>query len=413
MHTSFSFFARAPFRRFGTGPSWRTVLLVAALWFVAGSAWGQVGFPGAPEEPGVNVRLYPTDVWGPRSGIGVGVGLVGHQLLKPDDLWLLTAAPARFEQVGTLSFTSANPRRARRLFQVRIRGLHSDRGWIGPWALERSALHARLQAGQVFFGRRLLVQPHLTLVHNTVTGVQERSGISRPSQPAVGPVPSPREKSHTGVRAGVDLRLDLRDRPLITTRGLMLQGTFDRYVPVDGARLRFDQFDLDAYGYVPLGGFHRLAIRGALTLTSQRDEARVPIYMLPTLGASTIPGWARAQFVGPDRLVGSLLYRFPLYRLEQVALLEGHLGVHLGSVYQDVGDQFRPAVRFDEVEEPGAPPLRPAASIGVRAAMPFRHRSTIDLAVGVSPDGVSAAQITVVRRLQALRFPHHAADPVR
>lgn len=363
-------------------------------------------FPGEGTAPTYNLRVYPTDFWGPRVGPGVGVGVVGHNLTRRHDQWLLTVGPALHEQVGTLSFASANPTRARRYVLADTRVLHSDREWIGPWRLHRSAVRTRLRVGQMLLNDHLLVQPHVVALFSTVSDVQRRDDRSVP------PASRPRTTDYTGLRTGLDLRLDTRTRANRSARGLRLQGTWDRYLPVDGTGLQFDQIDLDLYGTLPIWDLHRLQLRTSMTLTRNRADVPIPPYMRPTLSGTVVPGRTRGRFLGNDRLLGSLLYRFPLYQIGQLGAVEGHLGAHLANVYTDLGTEFTSAIRFDDRAADNSP-LRPSASVGLRLAMPFRHRSSAELALGVSPDGVSAVRVSFTRRLQALRFPHHTADPLR
>jgi hypothetical protein len=48
--------------------------------------------------------------------------------------------------------------------------------------------------------------------------------------------------------------------------------------------------------------------------------------------------------------------------------------------------------------------------VGLRLDVPIRPVSAIDLAVGIGPDGISAAQFSLSRSLRALRPPHHVSD---
>lgn len=383
------------------------VLMIMLLAVEIRPAVGQVGFPGAPDEQEVNLRVYPTDFWGPRVGIGAGVGVVGHNLARQHDQWLLTVAPARYEQVGTVSFASADPHRARRSVLVDARVLHTDRDWLGPWSLQRSAVRARVRVGQTFLDRHVLVQPHLTALFTEVSAVTDRQGVSNVRRSAS---PSPTVDTYTGLRSGLSIRYDTRSGRSRFTQGVRLQGTWDHYLALDGSGLQFDQFDLDAYGTLPLHRRHRLTLRLHATMTT---GDRPPLPMQPTLGGTVVPGWKRAQFVAPDRLLGSLLYRFPLWSPSGLPLFEGHLGGHLANVYQDLGTQFSPTISRDETVSTSDPPLRPSASAGLRVDVPFRPRGTLDLAVGLSPTGVTATKVTFTRRLQAVRPPHHTADPVR
>jgi carbohydrate-selective porin OprB len=80
-----------------------------------------------------------------------------------------------------------------------------------------------------------------------------------------------------------------------------------------------------------------------------------------------------------------------------------------------VGEQFTTTVSFEEsaFNNDRTRPLRPSASAGLRFSVPFRNRATLDLSVGVSPEGVTAVRFSLVRSLQAVRFPHHSSNNPR
>jgi len=390
---------------------WLPLLLVQLLAGSLSPAAAQPEFPGTPNDQGINVRVYPADFWTPRVGPGIGAGLVVHNLARKHDQWLFTAAPAQHEQVATASFASANPQLANQYVLVDARALHTNRHWLGPPSdravLERSSLRARVRLGQTWFDR-VLVQPQITVEYHRVQDVDAPSTGTAVSDPL--PLPN---STKTGARLGVDLQYDARDQPAVTTRGVLLQGTWNRYVPLDDAGLHFDQVEIDAYGYVPLGGVHRFATRLSSTLTVNRGTAPVPVYMLPTIGGAVSPGWPRGRFVAPDRLLASVLYRFPLLHYENLLTLEGHVGGHLAGSYDDVGNQFSTTLSFENPPSPNEStrPLRPSVSTGLRIAMP--RRQDLELAVGISPAGISAVRFSLVRTLQALRPPHHSSENVR
>lgn len=401
------------------------LLLGAMLGLMTSPAAAQVGFPGAPDEPGVNVRLYPLDTWSPRVGPGVGVGLVIHHLGRRHAQALLTAAPAQQEQVATAAWASANPDRARQYVMVSTRGLHTNRDWfhgLGPGSsadarqsIERSALQIRLRTGQHLLVRRVLVQPHLGLSAHRVDRVpapsaseldaRSRIHLQQLASDQVGPL----ESSHTGIRVGVDAQFDTSPQRSRAARGLLLEAGWFRYIDLASSFVRYDRVHLAATGRAPLGGSHHLVGRLSLTHTASRGRASVPYYLRPTLGGSRVPGWARHRFVDSDRLLGSVLYRFPIARPLNLIRLDGHLGVHAASVYDDVFADAAFDLTFEESPdvEPSSVPLRPAASAGMHIGIPFRKTPSLDLAVGVSPEGVTAVRFTLNQDLQALRPSHH------
>jgi hypothetical protein len=127
------------------------------------------------------------------------------------------------------------------------------------------------------------------------------------------------------------------------------------------------------------------------------------------LGGSRVPGWARHRFVDSSRLIGHLLYRFPLARPLSVLRVDGHLGVHAASVYDNVFTDAALALTFDESPafDDASVPLRPAASVGLQLGLSFRQVPAVDLALGLSPEGVTGVRFTLHQDLQALRPTHH------
>ncbi|MFB6271288.1 MAG: hypothetical protein ABEL51_00180 [Salinibacter sp.] len=388
------------------------------------AAGAQPAFPGAPDELSLNLRLYPLDTWSPRVGVGMGAGLVIHHLGRRHAQGLLTVAPARHEQVATLAWASANPKRARRYVLVNARGLHTNRDWfygLGPrssegarQSIERSALQMRVRAGRHFLNRRLLVQPHLGLSAHRVDRVPTpgASALTPRSQRHLRQLASeqigPLSPTQTGLRIGVELQYDTRSATDPPSLGVILDAGWSRYVGVSSF-LHYDRFEAGASGVFPLGGTHRLVGHLSLAHVAARGRAAVPYYLRPTLDGPLVPGWAQHRFVDSDRLIGSLLYRFPIAQPFGLAQLEGHLGAHAASVYDDVFADAALEVSFAESVSSGSStvPLRPAASLGLHLNPTFRQTPSLDLALGVSPEGVTAVRFTLTRDLQALRQPHH------
>ncbi|MBB4089266.1 BamA/TamA family outer membrane protein [Salinibacter ruber] len=399
------------------------LLLGGMVGLAAAPAAGQA-FPGAPDEPAINLRLYPLATWSPRVGGGAGAGLVVHHLGRRHAQALLTAAPARHEQVATAAWASANPQRARQYVLVNARGLHTNRDWfygLGPRSssdarqpIERSAARIRIRAGQHFLNRRLLLQPHVGLSAHRVDRVPSpadpsldaasRRHLRQLASSRIGPL----APSHTALRVGVDVQYDTRSPRPRPTRGLLLNGGWERYGAVSSF-VQYDRLDLSAEGLVPLGGAHHLVGRLSLARTVARGEAPVPYYLRPMLDGTQVPGLSRHRFVDSDRLIGSMLYRFPLARPLSVLRLGGHVGLHAASVYDNVFADAALDLTFDDAADVGeaSVPLRPAASVGLRMGLSFREVPALDLALGVGPEGVTGVRFALHQDLQALRPPHH------
>lgn len=400
-------------------------LILVAACILPVSAAAQAKFPGAPEDPSVNVRLYPLDTWSPRVGPGLGAGLVVHHVGRRNAQALLTAAPARREQVATAAWASANPQRARQYVLMSARALHTNRDWfygLGPnssldarQSIERSAVQVRARGGHHFLDRRLLVHPHLGVSVHRIDHIpspsapdldaRSRTHLQQLTSERVGPL----NPQHTGLRVGIDVQYDTRPPGPQSTRGVLLKGGWYRYVDLTSSFVRFNRFDLGVTGRLPLGNGHRLVGRFSLAHTIAQGQAPVPYYLRPMLGGSNVPGWSRHRFVDSDRIIGNLLYRFPLAQPLNVVQLEGHLGLHAASVYDDVFSDAAFDLTMEESPTANASsvPLRPAASLGMHVGLLFRKAPSLDLAVGLSPEGLTAVRFTFNQNLQALRPPHH------
>lgn len=401
------------------------LLLFGLLLCLGSSAAGQGRFPGAPNEPSVNLRVYPLDTWSPRVGFGLGVGFVVHHLGRSNAQGVVTFAPAQHEQVTTLSWASANPRSARQYVLLSARGLHTNRDWfygLGPYSdqddrqsLSRSAVQVRVRGGQTFFHQRLVIQPHLGFsLHRTdrvpqpldpTLGPRSRAHLRQLASEKVGPL-SPQ---HSGLEVGISLIYDRRTRKSGGTRGYLLQGRWTRYFDLTSSFVQFDQFGVGIHGHLPLTKRHRIASRLQLKVTASQGRTVVPYYLLPTLGPTHVPGWGRNRFVAQDRLLGSILYQFPIMRLRDLLTLRGHFGVHAANVYQDLLSEITLDMSFQEslptTEE--NVPLRPSASVGLHLGLPFRQSPSFDFALGLSPEGLTAAQFTFSQNLRAIRPIHH------
>lgn len=401
------------------------LFFVVGLAGVSGPAVAQPEFPGAPDDPSINLRVYPLDTWSPRVGAGVGAGLVMHHLGRRHAQGLLTIGPAQHEQVASFAWASANPNRARQYVLARARGLHTNRDWfygLGPNAsenarqsIERSALTVQVRAGQHVLGRRLLVQPHLSFSTHRVDRVAAAAAarLDDRSQTHLRQLASDRvgtlSPEQTGLQVGVDVQYDTRSQAPRPTRGLLFKAGWTRYIGVSSSFLNYDRLDIETHGFLPLKGAHHLVGRLSVSHTGARGRASVPYYLRPTLDGPLVPGWARHRFVDSDRLIGSVLYRFPITQPFGLVQVGGHLGAHAASVYDDVFSDATLDVTFEESPNlsPSSVPLRPAASLGLHLGLSFRQTPSLDLALGVSPEGVTGVRFSLTQDLQTLRRPHH------
>lgn len=397
--------------------------------------------------PWLNLRPYPLATWGPRAGFGGGLGLVVNRVTSRDDELLITAAPAVHEQVYTLSYTSDADREARSYLMIHGRHAYTDRDWFygfGPASSPdaRTSFSLRTFQGGVRWGHRLLdrtllVQGHGRVEHYRLYGARlpEPSSndaaltAARAYALEISNGQSARRStgaafSTTGSILGVDLAYDRRDRRAFTTRGVYLHTTLESWIPLGGDDLSFWRSDVGASGWIPLGHRHRIALVAhlsqVLSSNGETDDfhsgpgagsSDLPHVVLPVLGGHSVPGLQRRRYAGNDALIAGLTYEFPIYT-DFGLTLEGHIGGHLASVYDDIGRQFELSVDGSKSLRPGREryPLRPTLSGGLHFGPIFRDQSYVRVAVGRGPDGWVMARLSITGSFGRARPPHHETN---
>lgn len=378
-------------------------------------------------DPSFNVRVYPLALWGPTAGWGFGGGFVVNDLFEEDTQILLTAVPAVHESVFTASITTADPYEAPLYGIVNARYETTDRQWyygIGPGAsdatqlaLDMESFDARIRLGGYLSDRSLFVQPYLGVAHRTVSSFRSEdegafealSAASRLSLlSAAGDASVGTDNQQTGIVVGFDVGFDTRDRNYLATRGVLVQASAKRYSELGDFDLAFAQYRVEAYGFVPLGRSHAIALRAQSAFTDNQGDVPVPFYFLHRLDGRTVPGLLRERFYGNDLLVLSAGYRFPLFEPGGLLDLSGQITAHAASVYDDFFDQFEAAISFDEDLDPmrDTYPLRPAVSASLHLVPLFRDESYLDVGIGLSPEGITAVRVSFTHHLRNIRPPH-------
>jgi hypothetical protein len=405
------------------------LLLAGGLLAAEARAQGAVRPDGrAGRGPWLNARVYPLAVWGPKVGFGAAAGLVLHDAVRPGTVALLTVAPAQYQQVATLSFATGDPLRERAYGVASLRAERTERQWfhgLGPAAhrddrvaLRKQSVEAGLKAGLGLAGRRVVVQPRVGLrvdgtdgVYNVEDGAFGRLDAASAAsvQSALGERPGA-DARQTGVTAGLDLVFDTRDRAFMPRRGVLLHGGVTRYAGLSGTNLGFWRLMAEGRATLPITGAHRIDARAVVEhLSDAGSDVPLPFYLLPSLDGRDAPGFARDRFFGRSVTLASLAYRFPLFQPLGVLLGEGFVAAYAANAYDDLGEQFRFGLSFDRDPSPEAEryAVRPSAAVGVRVGPSFRDNAYVGVALGVSPEGVSAVRVRFVHRLRRVRPRHH------
>jgi len=387
-------------------------------------------------ETWLNLRPYVLDLWGPRAGIGAGLGLVVNEVFEESDELLFTVAPAIHERVYTMSYASGGtPPHGERddsILLVSARHAYTTRDWFygfGPASAPtaRTAFTLRTfqgsaRLGHHLLGERLFLQAHGRVEHYRLTDAdlpnpgdgtaEDQPAITAAAAYGTSVVPL----RTTGAVLGIDAQYDRRDRAYQTRRGVLLQGTAERWIPVGGTTFSFFRTDLGLHTWVPIVGSHRIALHGRISRLFDINGVddlggQLPHLVTPVLDGRQVPGFLRDRYTGNDIVVLGAAYEFPLANILGFNV-EGFTGVQAASVYDDITTQFEFA--FDSStrisQNRDTYPLRLAASLGLRVGPQFRDRSYVDVAVGVGPDGFSAARISFVQGLNRPRPPHHVSN---
>jgi hypothetical protein len=382
-------------------------------------------------------------------------------MVQPGDETLATFAPAQFEQVYTLSYTTAAGTaltHADGWIMAGGRHAYTTRDWFygfGPASRSdaRVAFSLRTFQGSLRAGRHpfpdgllggdVLIQAHARVEHYRLYDA-DLPDVSSPPNDGSASNPSPvgrtlryaeeiADLATSAVRAGAnftttgtvlggDIAYDRRDRAHLTRRGLLLQASAERWLPTSGAEFAYWRTDIDAYGWIPIAGRHRIALRLRLSQVHEATGATrfqgalfanddLPHFVLPRLDGRDMPGLARDRYRGRDVLAVSAAYEFPI-RTVLGFQVEGHAGAYAGNAYDDIGEQFELAVDGSDVLAGNRDtyPLRPTVAAGLRVAPQFRDDTYVDVAVGRGPDGFSAVRLSLVRRLSLPRPPHHTTN---
>ncbi|MBU1882155.1 outer membrane protein assembly factor [bacterium] len=109
--------------------------------------------------------------------------------------------------------------------------------------------------------------------------------------------------------------VDTRDRPGNPTKGFDAEVSGGFFTEVGDDRFGYWQFNFDATRYVHLFYERVLAVRIAAQRNDPLEDRGIPFYNLAELGEhETIRGFKRGRYRDRDMLLGSLEYRWPIWR---------------------------------------------------------------------------------------------------
>lgn len=116
--------------------------------------------------------------------------------------------------------------------------------------------------------------------------------------------------------------LELRDEPGNPHRGASLGVVFSRFDDRHGSAFQWSRVSVDAREYVRLGSNrHVAALRQVASLDHPDAGSKVPFYMQPTLGGSSLGGYSSFRFRDEKLLALAWEYRFELRPKLELALV--------------------------------------------------------------------------------------------
>ena len=388
----------------------------------AGRAAPAAGGGREPSGSAVEVRprFAPSALYSRDYGLGIGVGLGVRNLVAAGTDATADVRLQRHYQGAEVAFETGD-RYARRLSAlVAVGGFTTDRRFyagVGPAprgpALDLSHDAVRAEVGVRAYplgSTAIRVQPSVEVRADHSDGVARGllGGLDAASQRAVDRARGRR----TGAWLGLEVGTDLRDRPGRPHRGLLAAVAHRRFAAFDGSDLTLAQTTASAAGYLPLGSRATAVLHGVGVTTRSGDadgDGRpdaVPFVYLPTLDDDLATPFRQNRLTGRDVLAVGAGVRATvadLYGLYGVDLLV--MGT-LGNAYDDVFDQFRPAVSLGAdgvLDGDGRAALRPGLALGLGLADLDDGRAVLAAQVGVGPGGVTLATLRVAYDLAARR----------
>lgn len=251
----------------------------------------------------------------------------------------------------------------------------------------------------------LLVQPSVRLLVDRLDPLtpETRSGLDGLDPVSQEAVRTLEAETRLGVSVGVGVASDRLDVRAYPSSGTYTSLEARRFEATDGTGLGFSRVAASLSGYLPVRRRTVVAAHAVGAVTRPDDGATLPFVYLPTLDSALLLAYSPDRFRGRDVLAFGVGLRAPVASVYGLFGVDAEVTAALGAAYDDVAQQFKPSVSFDPSPEPGdAAPLRPAASVALRF-VDIENRSVFAGGrVGVSPDGVVLALVSVRADLRDL-----------
>ncbi|MDX1420560.1 MAG: hypothetical protein R3181_11385 [Rubricoccaceae bacterium] len=358
-------------------------------------------------------RFQPAALWSASRGFGIGGGLGIRNLgWAGSEIEVGARLSQRFQSASVYLYTG-NPYTTPLygLVGARVRTSSRQRYYgLGPTSDRDDRLNLDFASGQIE-GRvgwyplghtGLLLQPGARLLYDKLSDFEDADDDPA-SLPDTTLLSRLEGDARYGVSVGLEVGHDTRDRLVMTRRGALVEASLRRFYALDGTDLRFNSAQVRVFGFQPLMG-RRIVLFGRAVAAVTRaddeiDNTRLPFFYRPALDDALLPGYTGERFFGNDLVAVGAGLRFPLVDLFGRYAIDGLLMADVGSSYDDVADQFKFAVSFDEdvvADAEGRVPLRPSLGVGFNLVNIDRDRAVVGALLGFSPEGFVLGGLQIV-----------------
>lgn len=378
--------------------------------------------------PGVQFRprVAPSALYSTNRGFGIGGG-VGIRNLgwTGSDLVVDLRLQEQFQSADATFFTG-DPYDSQYHALISGGGSTTDRRryfGLGPFtvvdddiSLYHDAAQAEVRVGAYPLGTTaLLLQPGVRYLYDRSGGVNEEasdspfSALDPASQKAI--TLAAGDPRHA-LSVGLEVAADLRDWSSYPRAGSFFTVEARRQFALDENELTLNRFSASAIGYLPIRGRTTFIVRGVGVFTRSTDgdgdgqSDPIPFYYLPTLDDRVAAPFRQDRLTGRDVVAAGAGVRFPVFDFLGVYGIDALVIGYVGNAYDNVFDQFKPRISFDEVPQPGeegGAPLRPGLGLGLGVVNLDKERVVVGGLVGVGPGGVALATLRIAYDLRDAR----------
>ena len=370
------------------------------------------------------VLVDPFAIYSRTYGFGIAARFTAYNFIWAGSRWSAYARPSQRRGIYQLSLRTHDPSESdvygllHGTFETnsayRYHGIGQSTLLDNLVVIDKDYWEGVARIGFDFMDDHLTIQPFAgylwtkagvgETIDSTFLALDEKS--QRALLYAIGePVPGVDAPSDVqqGVRFGLDVALDYRDRRAYPLSGYLLQAGWERYQSVNDLDVVFDQFDARLHAFFRISGSHVLAFRGLMQSTVDRGNDPVPFYLYPKLDFTKLGGYRNQRHIDLDLLDFTLEYRWPMINLVDLYQASAFAQAGVGAVYDDVFSDFEFDLTFAKDLPEGSNALRPGFGLGLRVSGLDSQVDYIQWMVGFSPEGFTLTAFYFVKEIGDIR----------